>query len=150
MKKTRTIRLRPASWLYLISAMCLAALIFYFSSRAGHQSQSQSDLILKLLHLPASYSYYVRKGAHFSIYLLMGILGWLFFDSLGFRAGKALLLTLIFAFLYAGSDELHQHFVPGRSGQFTDVLLDTLGASAGMLLAMLVHKVWYSLRHGFA
>jgi len=37
--------------------------------------------------------------------------------------GLALLLT----FLVAGADELHQSFVPNRTGQFGDVLLDTCG-----------------------
>lgn len=43
-------------------------------------------------------------------------------------------LAFAYCFLYACSDEIHQLFVPGRSGKFTDVLID----SAGALLAVLV------------
>ena len=40
--------------------------------------------------------------------------------------------------LYAASDEIHQLFVPGRSGQLRDVLLDSAGVAAGILLAWAV------------
>lgn len=40
----------------------------------------------------------------------------------------------ITCFLYACSDELHQHFVAGRSGSFSDVLLDTSAAFITVLL----------------
>ena len=39
--------------------------------------------------------------------------------------------------LYAASDELHQAFIPGRSPQLADVLIDCGGALAGILLAAL-------------
>ena len=40
--------------------------------------------------------------------------------------------------LYAASDEIHQLFVPGRSGQLRDVFLDSAGVAAGILLAWAV------------
>lgn len=39
------------------------------------------------------------------------------------------------AALYAATDEVHQLFVPGRAGLFTDVLIDATGAAIGLLLA---------------
>ena len=39
--------------------------------------------------------------------------------------------------LYACTDELHQIRTDGRSGQFTDVLLDSCGVLAGVLLGVL-------------
>ena len=35
---------------------------------------------------------------------------------------------------YAATDELHQLLVPGRSGQLSDVILDSAGALAGLLV----------------
>lgn len=35
---------------------------------------------------------------------------------------------------YACTDEMHQLFVPGRSGQVSDVILDSAGAMAGLLV----------------
>lgn len=37
---------------------------------------------------------------------------------------------------YAATDEFHQLFVPGRSGQIKDVLLDSCGACVGVLLVL--------------
>jgi VanZ family protein len=37
------------------------------------------------------------------------------------------------AVLYAATDEIHQTFVPGRSGRLTDVLIDAAGAAVGVL-----------------
>ena len=34
---------------------------------------------------------------------------------------------------YAVTDEFHQLFVPGRSGQMTDVMIDSGGALVGLL-----------------
>jgi VanZ family protein len=35
---------------------------------------------------------------------------------------------------YGASDELHQHFVPGRSVEFGDWVADSLGVCAGVFL----------------
>lgn len=44
------------------------------------------------------------------------------------------LISIIFTFLYACTDEFHQLFVPGREGKFLDVMIDTCGATAGVLV----------------
>lgn len=41
---------------------------------------------------------------------------------------------------YAASDELHQHFVPGRAGRPLDVAVDATGALVGVLLARRVFR----------
>ena len=48
---------------------------------------------------------------------------------------KAALVAWGCATLYAATDELHQLFVPGRAGLFTDVLIDATGAAIGLLVA---------------
>lgn len=42
---------------------------------------------------------------------------------------------------YAATDEVHQIFVAGRSGMFTDVLLDSAGVLAGVLLGLLIWHI---------
>ena len=39
------------------------------------------------------------------------------------------------------TDEVHQLFVPGRSGQISDVILDSAGALAGVLVLSVVRKL---------
>lgn len=43
--------------------------------------------------------------------------------------------------LYACSDEFHQIFVPGRSGQVTDVLIDSMGVIVGVLVGAWLLKL---------
>ena len=39
---------------------------------------------------------------------------------------------------YAATDEFHQLFVPGRSGQMTDVMIDSVGCLIGCLVTCLI------------
>ena len=66
----------------------------------------------------------LRKAAHAAEF---AVLGFLLLRALG-REVVALALGIA----YAVSDELHQHFVPGRQGSVLDVALDSLGVAAGV------------------
>jgi VanZ family protein len=48
--------------------------------------------------------------------------------------GNDIKLTLLICVLYAISDETYQIFVPGRSAQLSDVLIDSVGAVAGIVM----------------
>lgn len=72
------------------------------------------------------------------------ILGWLAFAFSGtfeMRQKVHYIAALGFAFCYASTDEFHQLFIPGRSGQFTDVCIDTAGAAIGLLLLAILLKI---------
>ncbi len=50
------------------------------------------------------------------------------------------LLPWLIATLYAVSDEVHQYFIPGRSCQVGDVMIDSAGACVGVMVVMgIVH-----------
>lgn len=72
----------------------------------------------------------VRKLAHATEYAILALL---WFGALGSKPQ-----AVVIAFLYACTDEFHQLFVPGRAGLFTDVLIDTSGALAAMIIAWLI------------
>ena len=57
-----------------------------------------------------------------------------------------LTMSILFSFLYACTDELHQIFVPGRSAQFQDILIDTLGASFGATITYLTIKLFAKIK----
>ena len=89
----------------------------------------------------------VRKGAHMTEYailtvFLLGVLGDIRITKQQFA--RAVLITAA----YASTDEFHQLFVPGRSGQITDVLIDTGGAICGICLVYVIIKakkvIWKS------
>lgn len=77
----------------------------------------------------------VRKTAHAGEYAVLGMLmlGTVNSFSAGAFVRKGMAAWLLTA-LYAATDEFHQLFVAGRSGQISDVLLDSTGAAAGILL----------------
>ena len=54
---------------------------------------------------------------------------------------KVSLQSLIFTFLYACSDEFHQLFITGRSGEFRDVMIDTIGGFIGSTILYLYHRI---------
>ena len=90
-----------------------------------------------------SVQHVVRKCAHFSEYALLGFLLRLCFESWFGADGRLRPAMLgVFSFLagvlYAGSDEMHQIRIDGRSGQWTDVLIDGLGVALGVLLGYLL------------
>jgi VanZ family protein len=88
-----------------------------------------------------------RKCAHLAEFGVLALLFWRAIrhshGSEGCRwnwaqGGGALAMVA----LYAASDEFHQTFVPGRTGQLSDVLVDTAGGAAGLGLLWLTGKVF--------
>lgn len=77
---------------------------------------------------------YLRKYAHFIVYLFLGsfLMNALIISKV--PGWKAFGIAVVVSFLYAVSDELHQYFVPGRTALLMDVIIDTAGATVGIAL----------------
>lgn len=87
----------------------------------------------------------LRKAAHATVYFVLALI-LLAVGRVIFSSKKYLLtcfLTLLFCFVFAMTDEYHQTFVDGRTGQFSDVLIDTAGACVGVLLFSSYYLVWW-------
>lgn len=54
--------------------------------------------------------------------------------------------ALCFVFLYACTDEFHQLFSDGRSGQIKDVLIDTFGGLFGVLFYLFCARLYRKIR----
>lgn len=85
-------------------------------------------------------NHYIRKFAHFSVYLVLGILVWRALTNSKYK-NKKFITALIICVIYAATDELHQLFVPGRGGQLKDVFIDSLGALVGITLSEIMYKL---------
>ena len=83
----------------------------------------------------------IRKIAHFSLYALIGFLLMALFSTYNINEKNKIISTIIIGAIYAISDEFHQSFIPGRSGQVSDVFLDTLGVTVGGLFILLIIKL---------
>ena len=78
----------------------------------------------------------VRKMAHATESAILGCLLTNLCQSLSMK--KAYMWSWLMGSAYAATDEFHQLFVPGRSGQITDVMLDSVGCLTGCLLIYLI------------
>lgn len=97
-------------------------------------SVQEKEKVLRYLVFP------VRKCAHLSLYLILGILVISLLREYMVINNKLVFWALLICFLYACSDEIHQLFVPGRSGEVRDVLIDTLGSILGASFYYLVFR----------
>ena len=145
--------------------IAMMALIVWFSDQPDYVSQEQSlnvgkflcSIIVggyenmsadKQLEYAKMLDHFVRKSAHFCEYAVLGVLTFnavtLFFKYIVKRINGKLemilpkIATVLWCFVFAATDEIHQYYVPGRFSSFTDVLLDTAGAATGMLFIMVV------------
>lgn len=119
------------------------AIIFYFSSRPANQSAGQSSVVTlflqRLFHTEAITEHMVRKFAHFTEF---AGLGFLINTALYYSIGKQKLpLGIAIVSAYAGTDEIHQIFVDGRSCQFTDWALDTAGIVTGAIIFLILNLI---------
>ena len=144
----------------VLSALILVAwmvMIFGFSSQNATESVSVSTgvtaKIARLLtpgfddmsplaqaEVIEAFHHFVRKTAHFVEYAVLGMLA---VNALRtYRMNKAwrFLSPVAICLAYAVTDEVHQYFVPKRSAQIWDVLLDTLGGTVGVIAMLLF--VW--------
>lgn len=131
--------------------------IFKFSSEKSEQSDKSSGRIVntivenhpKMKNLNKQEKekkkeeivFPVRKTAHFSVYTCLGILLYLFMKTFEISNRKKVLISIALAFLYACSDEIHQLFVGGRSGEFRDVCIDSCGAGFGVCLVWIICQI---------
>ena len=61
-----------------------------------------------------------------------------------------MIICLSIGVLYAISDEIHQGFIPGRTPQITDVMIDTMGVVLGMLCVLILFKIHKKYKHNVA
>ena len=144
----------------------MMAVIFLFSAKTADASEQMSmgvtQWISKLVGIsPAEaggfgnslydmlsvMDHYVRKTAHFLEYALLGVL---VCRALGIDVKKKAHLlgaALAFCSFYAVTDELHQYFVPGRSCQIKDVMIDSSGALTGICFCMLAGFVLKKIKN---
>lgn len=97
---------------------------------ANLDEEMENQVVEQLQHM-------VRKMAHFSIYTIGGII-LINLVRTYTKKNKAWLYAWGIGTIYAATDELHQYFVPGRSCQITDVILDSAGVVTGILIVVLV------------
>lgn len=117
--------------------------IFIMSNTNGNDSSSQSNffanIILQFIHIDKeTLTFLIRKLAHMSEYAILALFTYYALIKIAFNKRIIFQITFLISFLYACSDEFHQLFISGRSGQFTDIIID----STGCLIMLLFLYLW--------
>lgn len=83
-----------------------------------------------------------RKLAHASVYFVLANFICSIVIVFKDKIKMCIIISLIICFLFACTDEWHQTFINQRTGQFSDVLIDTLGALVGcFVFNMIIKKI---------
>ena len=134
-----------------LMTLCVMGMIFFFSTESAPESDATSgrfstwlaDRIRpawRQLPEPERTEYYnevqhvVRKVAHFTEFALLGFCLRICLESWAGRRKGLTPAAWAAGTLYAGLDELHQLLADGRSGQWSDVAIDSAGVLCGALL----------------
>lgn len=118
-------------------------LIFIMSSFDATESTNQSNFIVNIItnifkiENIELLSFIIRKLAHFTEYLILGLLVANMFTKNNIN--NLYLISIILCIIYATSDEIHQLFVPGRACQLRDILIDSIGSITGVYLYKLIN-----------
>lgn len=122
-----------AAVFWIFSAALMAAIFFLSAQNAQESVEVSSGLLVKLLAwLPFTISEnFLRDSAHAAEYFVLAAL--LFFSFRYTFGRNKPLSAFLCAAVYSITDELHQHFVPGRACQLYDLMIDALGAAAALL-----------------
>lgn len=141
--------------LTLFLVIAWVAVIYWFSSQAMQETTQQTYDVLVRLGLATKaelirstdpsvvlLKYLARKGAHLLLFMVLGSFVTMAFFTLTRRRGLRLVLPAwLISSLIGVADEVHQHFVPGRTMQFSDMALDAGGALLGVLVSWAVIAV---------
>ena len=133
--------------------------IFNFSSKNTYKSNSDSKRVLyslfhngmqitnklnitsvntniKALELADKYNIVIRKFAHASVYLVLGIFIFKFLELLNKK--NIYIISALCCLVYAVLDEIHQMFVVGRTSSIIDVFIDMIGCMIGLSIIYLL------------
>jgi VanZ family protein len=114
-------------WLYWLPALAVMAGVFVLSSQSGLRVSEDVQVERPL-----------RVSGHLIAYATLA--GLLLFALARRRRPRwyQAAAGFILAVAYGATDELHQSFVPDRTGRVDDLLVDAIGALVGLSIAWLV------------
>ena len=152
------------AWRVIFTFALIGCIVFIFSNslQIADVSEGASGRVLGILQgilrhlgLPGAADrltmHIVRKLAHFCEYLLEGFLLMLCLRVYTRHFFKHVSWPMLGGLLTALTDETIQLFVPGRSGQVTDIWIDFSGVMTGLLAGLILlgcEVLYYSARPG--
>ncbi len=136
--------------IWMISVFCLSN---QTSNSSGKLSEGITEKIIKCFHITDNMSKesseqflenadkVIRKLAHYSLYTLGGILILLHINLYKMKINKKIIISWLIGTTYAVTDEIHQLFILGRSGEIRDMYIDSLGVITGIIIILIIFKI---------
>ena len=130
--------------LHILVTILIMLFIFWQSAMPAAVSDLESGfIVLRLAEwLQADedlVSFVVRKSAHFTEFLLLGVS--LFLTVRDLRKRASFWIPWAIGAAYAVSDEVHQLFVPGRSCEVRDMIIDACGVLVGVPILAKISRI---------
>lgn len=130
-------------------------IIFYLSNQPGNISGGESshliyntlNILYSIFHLdPSNLNDIVniihnplRECMHGLEYLILAIFTMNLLFQNKIKENK-IVISILFCFIYAATDEIHQLFIPGRSFEYFDIAMDMIGSLLGTFIAKFIFK----------
>ena len=137
-------------FIFITITLIWTAVIFSFSLQSGEVSGDLSGSVLEallgffmpgVLESPEKLELFhliLRKCAHFTEFMILGVLSSIALKYM--QIGYKSIIGLGYCVLIASLDETLQLFVSGRAGRVQDVLIDSAGALAGIVVVFICFK----------
>ena len=109
---------------------------------SSHPNEQKIERVSQLINAP------MRKVIHATVYFVLTFFIMILMNIVleHKKYFLSVIIALIICIIFAGTDEYHQTFVAGRTGQLLDVIIDTAGGIIGILFYstyQIVYKLGY-------
>ncbi len=133
-------------FIYIILTLIVLISIYYLSSMNNKETNSLSKgIVYKSIELVEGINhkeydkksivnklnYPIRKCAHFTLFLLLGVCIFLLLNS--FNISNRFIISIVLCIIFSILDETHQIFTSGRTPLLTDIIIDSFGSVVGIL-----------------
>ena len=129
--------------LLIILLIIILIIIIFLLSHESNSSRTTYSIIESLFpninnyELLSIFNFIIRKAAHITEYLVLTFLLITILKKYLKEEKKVYIISIILCFMFASIDEIHQAFIPGRTSQFIDVIIDTTGG----LLSVFIYYI---------
>ena len=130
--------------------------IFYNGTRQGEISQRSSKEVVKVaimfINIPSEaldranikfsdINFFVRKSAHFFQYLILSMLLCASIRQFKLYKSSEIFFLLFLLLLFPVIDEFIQKYIPSRTSNIFDIIIDFGGGILGMLISQVNYKI---------
>lgn len=125
--------------------------IFTQSLLPGEVSSNQSGFIVDVLYPLIqrlglnmdvdTFSFIIRKLAHFTEYFILGVLLYVTYQP-SFQTRKLYTIIFLQGLITASIDETIQLFTPNRSGELRDVMIDISGVMIATTVSLIITNTY--------